>query len=473
MRRTGHRLAWQARRLYSAALLPLAFMGAAHAASSPEASADSASLASVVLARLALEDQPLCAAVAVTGREEMRSTTVCRQAGEKIDTHSVFEIGSVSKAFAGILLQRLVQDGRVRLDDPLGRFVTLPKGIDSRRAANLTLRSLATHTSGLPRSPPRLSGTSAADPFAALTGASIVEALDHEIPAGPSGARFTYSHYGFMLLGLAESRASGESYEQLLSEQILTPLGLHETGLGSNATLDAHRVSGHDGALHLGRVWRVNPELSAATGMVSTLSDMALFARGNLVSELKAPPQRSRLEQAMVDSHAELFAGDGLSVGTAWLRATDQDKLIVSISGQTGGYHAFVGFSVATECAVVVLVNGDVDLDDLGLHLIDARLPTKRTHVARSLEGIDLSELTGEYRLRPGVVLSVSALKGRLFARVTGQPAIELSNEGRDQFFAGEVNAVLLFNRDRDAHVTGLTLLQNGRPADAPKVRRP
>lgn len=427
---------------------------------------DEVGLEGIVRARLVEEAQPLCAAVGIASPSGRTAAFVCKKPGQRIDQHTVFEVGSVAKAFAGITLDALVSGKQLGLDDPLAKWLALPADPGWRQ---ITLRELVTHTSGLPRDAPHAEHGRSEDPYDGLDGPGLIAALAGLPSSGLKGS-FAYSNVGYMLLGMAEARAAGMSYEELVRRTVFEPLGLNETALGARAGLEGRRIAGLDGALHRGTRWPVAPELAASSGMESTLADLLVFAEANLEAELKPAAQRTALEFAMVNSHAELYSGRGLSVGSGWLRATYGAKRIISITGQTGGYHAFLGFSDTEGRAVVVLVNADVDIDDLGLHLIDPHLPAKGPHLALSLEATDLAELTGSYQLRPGVTLAITVDGGHLYARVGPGRPVELVREGVDRFYARETDATLLVERDEKAQVTGVTLLQNGRPLGAPRL---
>jgi Beta-lactamase len=112
-----------------------------------------------------------------------------------------FEIGSITKTMTGAVLASLVDDGIVRLDDEIGRW------LNAGHNADITLVQLATHTSGLPRlSPHHVLG--APDPYQFLT-PNVAEAELRGTPPKPRGAEHDYSNFGFQVLGLALERADG------------------------------------------------------------------------------------------------------------------------------------------------------------------------------------------------------------------------------------------------------------------------
>jgi CubicO group peptidase (beta-lactamase class C family) len=130
---------------------------------------------------------------------------------------TAFQMASGTKAFTGILLMKLVEQGKVSLDDPVSRH--LPDAPDSWKG--ITIRHLATHTSGLQRDP------GGAKPFASVdeaVAAAYKLPLEYE-----AGARSQYGLTDFVVLTKVLEKVSGRSFVELLREQLARPLGLGDT----------------------------------------------------------------------------------------------------------------------------------------------------------------------------------------------------------------------------------------------------
>lgn len=138
---------------------------------------------------------------------------------------SIFEIGSITKTFTGLILARMVEQRRVRLGDPVGRFLPPASMTAAARGAGITLSELATQHSGLPRLPDNLN-TASANPYAGYTPARLLSYLRRRGLAHPSGAPFVYSNLGYGLLGYALARAAHTSYGALLRREVTGPLRL-------------------------------------------------------------------------------------------------------------------------------------------------------------------------------------------------------------------------------------------------------
>lgn len=136
---------------------------------------------------------------------------------------SVFEIGSISKAFTGILLADMVADGEVALDDPVAMY--LPDRVKVPvRGREMTLLDLATHHSGLPRPPTNMSPADPSNPYADYTVEQLYAFLSGYSPPRDVGAQFEYSNLGGGLLGHVLSRVTfiGFDPEEEIGVVVLT-----------------------------------------------------------------------------------------------------------------------------------------------------------------------------------------------------------------------------------------------------------
>jgi CubicO group peptidase (beta-lactamase class C family) len=189
------------------------------------------------------------------------------------------------------------------------------------------LRQLATHTSGLPRLAPNMSlpTVDLANPYAELGVEQAEEGLRQAVAA--PGAPVLYSNFGYQLLGLVLERASGLPYEQLITDQLLTPLGMSRSGVGSNA--GGIPLPGHD---HRGELPHWDRPLAAAGGVEATIGDLARYASACL----RPPP--TPLGAAITAAQApQLPAETGGHQALAW-RVSDDG--IRWHTGSTGGFSA-------------------------------------------------------------------------------------------------------------------------------------
>ena len=139
-------------------------------------------------------------------------------------TDTRFNLASAGKMFTAVAIGQLIDSGRLRLDDPVGRYV---EGLKPATAA-LTVRQLLTHSSGLPEFflPENLSTIGHARSVAEL-----MPLILQDTPAFTPGSRFEYSSSGFLLLGRLIERVSGQTYDDYLARHVFAPAGMTGTSL--------------------------------------------------------------------------------------------------------------------------------------------------------------------------------------------------------------------------------------------------
>ncbi len=192
--------------------------------------------------------------------------------GEPFDIDEAYDTASVTKTFTAALVLRLVEGGLVALDDPLSRFVP-----DYPAAANVTVRQLLQHTSGL-------IATDGIAPFDALE-----LAANKGLQSEP-GTAFRYSSPGYYMLGLVIEQVMGVSYTRALHQDLLGPLGLNATFMDEESNplpesthpyrADRYGYEGitwTSGGLHLEIVpeFEYHGRLWTSAGLRSTTNDLA------------------------------------------------------------------------------------------------------------------------------------------------------------------------------------------------------
>jgi CubicO group peptidase (beta-lactamase class C family) len=149
---------------------------------------------------------------------------VARGSGAKPNGQTVYEVGSISKAFTGTLLADLDRRCVLSVDDRLQDH--LPDGASSptKDEREITLAHLSTHTSGLPRLPDNMPRSEPNNPYADYDERLLFEFLsNHQLRRLP-GEQYEYSHYAAGLLGHILALADERTYEELLVERICDPL---------------------------------------------------------------------------------------------------------------------------------------------------------------------------------------------------------------------------------------------------------
>jgi CubicO group peptidase (beta-lactamase class C family) len=376
-----------------------------------------------------------------------------------LDGRTVFEIGSATKVFTSTLLADMVRRGEVRLDQPVADL--LPRGtkVPERDGRKITLLDLATHRSSLPRIPTNLAQTDSTNPYAGYTAERLYAFLaDYSLPR-PIGASYEYSNLGAGLLGHALALRAGRSYEAVLIERVLTPLGMNDTRMTLNDDLRSRLAVGHDQAGKPVRNWDLGV-LAGAGGLRSTADDMLRFLAANLDSNSKAILTDLRMARRP-RAHA---GSEDVEIGLAWHIIHHPTGDIVMHNGATGGYHSVLAFEPERRHGVVVLANTSTDIDDIARHLLDASEPVKNftRHDEVAIDPRLLGDYVGRYALNPSFVIEVTREGNQLFVQATGQQRLPVYAESESRFFLRVVEAQVSFDRDSAGKVTQLVLHQNG-----------
>jgi len=288
---------------------------------------------------------------------------------------SIFEIGSITKTFTGLILSQLVEQGKVKFDEPVRAL--LPPGTVAKPAGDeITLLDIATQHSGLPPMPDNFHPADSTNPYADYTAASLYAFLAKQGVARPAKPEFIYSNLGFGLLGQALAVRSGLSYPALLKREVVDPLGLKDTTVVLSPEQQSRFIPGHDGNHHPAHAWDLDA-LAGAGAIRSTAGDMLTYLEANLHPETLKPAGHSAaaatLAAALTQQH-ELRAdvGPGTRIALAWL--FEEASGNYWHNGATGGYSAFAFFNPKADYAAVVLFNTTLGphgsfADRLGQHI--------------------------------------------------------------------------------------------------------
>ncbi len=246
--------------------------------------------------------------------------------GHAIGPGTRFEIGSVTKIFTGLILADMAVRKEVDLDTPLGSLLEIPA------AAAVTLRSLAIHTSGLPRTcpGPRLAPllTAHPNPYRG-TGLDRVAAALAGKPSLVPGT-FRYSNVGYQLLAAALAAAAGTTWPCLLQQRICGPLGMTATGMDP----DENTARGHDKA-GFPFPYSDYALLPGAIGLLSTTADLDRFLQAQL------DPGRTPLGPAIRLSRTPQ-AGSPRAAGLGWRLKVSGAVTLAWHGGLTSGFSALL-----------------------------------------------------------------------------------------------------------------------------------
>jgi CubicO group peptidase (beta-lactamase class C family) len=291
---------------------------------------------------------------------------------------SVFEIGSITKVFTGLLLAQMVQQKKVRFDEPVRAL--LPAGTVAAPASGpeITLLDLSVQRSGLPRLPDNMKPADLTNPYADYDAKALYTFMAAHGVAMPAKPVFGYSNLGVGLLGQALAVRARTTYEALVRKQITEPLGMRDTAIKLSPALTKRFVAGHGANNAPQRAWDLDA-LAGAGALRSTVPDMLTFLEAQLHPErVKGrTPEAKTLPAAIAASHEiRGEVGPGMHIALNWLRVDETGSYWHN--GATGGYSSFAVFNPAKDFAVIVLCNRSIGegtlADDIGKHIVQRLL---------------------------------------------------------------------------------------------------
>lgn len=381
-----------------------------------------------------------------------------------VDERTLFEIGSVTKVFTALLLADSVARGE--LDFKRDAQSLMPEGWHLPLGSpEISLLHLATQSSGLPNNPDNLCVAEPTRAFECYTEDAFREFLGRYVLPREPGSAWEYSNTGFGLLGLALAKHYGKSYEALLRERILDPLGLRDTMTAVPDALSDRKASGYSGVLS--RPDFQIPVLEGAGVLRSTVEDLLTFVSFHLGF------QESALKSAMAEAVKvrTSTAYPAVQQGLGWWLWNFPAGRVVQHGGDTFGQTACVAFHPARRFGVVVLSNARANayasILDLALNLMDSSYPLTTLRKPFAVSEMVLRDFEGSYRSPEGDRFRFTVQLGHLIAHheasrsaFTLYPQTAIKFAGLDIELGGETYAA--FQRDAAGRGTAMDWTQRG-----------
>lgn len=283
---------------------------------------------------------------------------------------SIFELASITKVFATTSLAMEVEAGRMRLDDPVDRYLpVLREGSDIRR---VTLEQLATHTSSLPREPgPHPGG----GPW---NRRSLMEWLVHWRAPYPPGTKSLYSNLALGVLGDAISAEERLPLQEVWEKQFLHPLDMRSTFFEIPERDSDRLVQGFNPEGKPVPRAVANGAWPAGGRLCSSGRDMAKFLAANLGTDKNHPA----IAKAMQFAQQPCFqASEHMMQGLAWQRVHLHGELVIDKNGGLDGTATYIGMNPGRQLGVVVMFNkGQCQATGVGRALLTALAGTMPKH---------------------------------------------------------------------------------------------
>lgn len=265
-----------------------------------------------------------------------------------VKPETIFQSGSVGKQFTATLVMMLVEEGKLNLNESIGKHFPEAKGAWD----GVQLRHLLSHTSGLPDMPyPKM------DMRKDYTEADLVKFLVAEKAPEKPGEKWRYNNGGYVMLGVLVKRVTGKFYGDMLKQKIFKPLGMDTARVVSEADIVMNRAAGYevkpDGIKN--QEWVAPSTNTTADGaLYLSLLDYAKWDAGLYGTKLMSKAAMERMWTAV-----KLNDGKATNYGFGWMVGKVGDKRLIDHSGAWQGFTTYIGRHVDQKVTVVVLTNLD------------------------------------------------------------------------------------------------------------------
>jgi CubicO group peptidase (beta-lactamase class C family) len=290
-----------------------------------------------------------------------------RKIGEAtaVDERTLFAIGSASKAFTAASIAMLVDEGKIKWDDPATKYLPGLQMFDPYVTRELTVRDMLTHRSGLERGDLLWYGTE-------YDRDEILRRVRYLKPSWSMRSRFGYQNIMYLAAGQAVATVSGKTWDEFVRQRIFTPLGMSS----SSTSISALKTENNVAAPHAkfdNKVqpisWRKIDNIGPAGSINSNVVDMAQWVRLQLnqgtfknerilssgaVKEMHMPQTVIRLEGIAEKVHSESHF---LNYGMGWFLQDYRGRKIVHHGGNIDGMSALVAMMPEEKLGLVILTN--------------------------------------------------------------------------------------------------------------------
>ena len=311
-----------------------------------------------------------------------------------------FNVASMGKMFTSVAVLQLVENGRLSLDDKIGKY--LPDYANGTIRDSVTIRQLLTHTSGMGNFWDEHAKL-AKERFKAVS--DYLPLFVNQPLLFAPGTSFAYSNSGYMLLGLILERVTGESYSDYMSKHVYRPVGMTNTDPYELDHVVPNLATGYTRSTEFPGQWTNNLYVNVAKGgpaggSFSTADDLLNFANALLEFKLLNREMTKELTTGKVPYGNRQYAYGFIE------ELANGHRLI----GHGGGH-----IGIADELmifpdlgyTVVILTNGDVD----NFWDIQAFIKKQLTGSTPSIESYYFTKNAVEATLRAGYETGIEALK--------------------------------------------------------------
>jgi D-alanyl-D-alanine carboxypeptidase len=387
--------------------------------------------------------------------------------GIPMDAGAQHRIGSVTKQFTSTAILMLAEEGKLSIEDDITKY--LPDYPTNGK--KITIEHLLTHTSGIQSYTSKKSFRAGIEQD--MTPAMMIDTFKNDPLTFEPGSSYLYNNSGYFLLGAVIEKVSGMPYAQFVEQRIFTPLGMLDTAHEGHERGKAPRAAGHTfrptGIAPSTRVSMTQPY--AAGAIVSTVDDLARWDAAVSSGKLLKPASWQRAFTPYT-----LTTGKKTEYGYGWQLGTLQGTQRINHGGGIPGFSAHAMRLPQEKVYVAVLVNNDrfpVSTQVIAARAAAIAIGKPYPELKPVVLAADkLDEVAGSYQLDDKVTVAFIREGDKLIMQRTDRPdnKTELVAHAPDRFFMPNTLVHMVFNRDGNGKVSGVTVHQIDSSQTSPRV---
>lgn len=267
----------------------------------------------------------------------------------------IYRIGSISKIYTSVIILRLIEEGKLKLSTKLSKFYKALPG-----ANKITIEHLLRHRSGLPN----LTDQSDYESYSEnkITEKEQIKRFKKYKLEFKPGSKYKYSNTGYILLSYIAERVSSDSFQELLSKYITSPLNLKNTYLYVKEAPKKNEVKSYKFLRNWDEGGNTHQSIPLGAGaLVSTSQEVALFLRALLTGSL--------ISKNSLKEMKKLKDGYGLGITTFKYR----NKIAYGHTGGIDEFRSIASYIIEDDLAIVQLTNGlATDYNNISLASLDS-----------------------------------------------------------------------------------------------------
>jgi len=264
-------------------------------------------------------------------------------------------LGSITKQFTAMLILQLVSEGKLDLQAPITTY--LP---DYPKASGdiITSHHLLTHTSGIPNYTAfsKFMEDESSNPY---TPEEFVKTFANKALKFTPGEKFSYSNSGYFLLGTLIEKLSGKSYEQMLQDNIFTPLNMKDTGYDNHEDILKNRATGYEkqGGDYVNSSYLDMSIPYAAGSMYSTVEDLYKWDQALYTTSILPKEYMTMYFKPYIPAFGSAHYAYGWGVGYAKIGKSTDSIYAIGHGGGINGFNTNISRTTSNNSLVVLLNN--------------------------------------------------------------------------------------------------------------------